>query len=80
MSDLVQNVIDKRVASQAPEIYGLACVLFRAAFEGNPRTDLDFTDPAPTYLRQAVILCGNEGMRTEALEYLNTASKFAYPA
>jgi hypothetical protein len=73
MSGLVQNIIDKRVASQAPEIHGLACVLFKAAFEGNPRTDLDFTDPAPTYLRQAVILCSNEGLRTEALNHLNAS-------
>tara|TARA_R110000744_G_scaffold476_7_gene1805 strand:+ start:803 stop:1045 length:243 start_codon:yes stop_codon:yes gene_type:complete len=80
MDDLVQNIIDKRIAAQTPEIYGLACVLFKAAYEGNPRTDLDFTDPAPMYLRQAVILCGNKALRTEALEHLNTAAKFACPA
>lgn len=80
MADLVQNIVDNRVASRSPEIYGLACVLFKAAFEGNPRTDLDFTDPAPTYLRQAIVLCSNETLRTEAENHLRASTYYACPA
>jgi hypothetical protein len=69
-NNLTHNADDKTLAAQSPEIHGLACVLFKAAFENSDRKDLDFTDPAPIYLRQAVVLCGNEALRTEALGHL----------